>query len=699
MKLLAHVLMLALPLCAAADLCDFVDPFVGTAGTGHTFPAACVPLGLVQAGPDTGNEDWAHCAGYQFGDKRIFGFSQTHLNGTGCADLGDVRLLPFVGERVPEAVDYDKASEQASPGRYAVTLGGVSVEVSATARAAIYRFRNAKGGRLRLLVDAQWGLASWGEYPNRVAACEVVAEEKRGVSGWVRAKQWNRRTCAFAVRFDREAVAVAELPHAKGVKVPRYVFDFELGTDETLSVKVGLSRTSVEAAKRNLAAEIPGWDFAAVVKSARAKWTAVFEKATAEGTDDQKRNWYTSLYHLYIQPNDISDVGEKPFYSTLSCWDTFRAAAPLYTILTPDAAAAFVDSILRQGEMTGYLPIWTLWGEENQGMIGTHSIPMIVDAWLKGAWPAAEGSGSTVEAAYRQIRETLTKRHEGREKENWDVYDKYGYYPFDIVKSESVSRTLECAYDDWCAAQMAEKLGKPEDAAFFRKRSGYWKNVFDPKLLLARGRDSSGAWREPFDPARIAWGSDYTEGNSLQYSWHVMQDPAGLVAFLGGREAAVRRLDGLFGWSGKFVSGIPDVTGLIGQYAHGNEPCHHVAYFYSLLGEPRKAADRIREIFDKFYLPKPDGLCGNDDCGQMSAWYLFGAMGFYPFNPCGGDYVLGAPQVPKVEVNRFTVIARGLSKENKYVKSVTLNGKPLEGPVLKHADVMKGGELVFEMCR
>ena len=470
-------------------------------------------------------------------------------------------------------------------------------------------------------------------------------------------------------------------------------------------------------------------------RAARARWNEVLGRATIEGTDDQKKNWYTSLYHLFIQPNNIADVGAKPFYSTLSTWDTFRAAHPLYTILATEKAAEFVDSMLEQGRRTGYLPIWTLWGKDNQCMIGTHSIPVIVDWFLKDFHCRKEHKDSASLrlcvknkseywlSAYAQIKDTLTKPHKGRVKERWDLLDKYGYYPFDEIKGESVSRTMECAYDDWCAGVMAEKLGFKADAEFFFKRSGNWKNVFDSSIGFARGKDSKGRWRTPFNPFALSHGAghdtDFTEGSAFQYSWHVMQDVPGLVAAMGGRDRFVKRLDGLFSAPSKTdgMGEVLDVTGLIGQYVHGNEPSHHVIYFYPQVGHPEKAAERIREVFDRFYLPKPDGLCGNEDCGQMSAWYIFSAMGFYPFNPCGGEYVIGAPQVPKVTLRvrdgrwglrdgkrvkgrgepTFTVVARNLSKENKYVKQVTLNGKPMTDWKIYHSDIMCGGELIFEM--
>ena len=702
------------------DLVRRVDPFVGTTVAGHTTPAACVPFGLVQAGPDTGNNSWHYCSGYRYEDGVIAGFSQTHLSGTGNAELGDVRILPFRGSLpVPSAFSHDE--EIAEPGFYSVMLkdASVRVDVSVSGHAAIYRIRGT--GIVRLLVDCLHGLTELDEDPSKdVVKSDVKLTGTTGLEGTVSRVHWVARDCSFAVVFNRQYLAEKKLSDG------RHVFDFEMNDGQPIIVKIGLSAEGgVEAAKQNLAAEIPGWDFDAVKSAAREKWNDVLARAQVEGSDEQKKNWYTSLYHLFTQPNNIADVGEKPFYSTFSLWDTFRAAHPMYTILAPEKVPGMVDSMLEQGKRTGYLPIWTLWGKENQGMIGTHSVPVIVDWFLKsgnGEW--GTGNGYWIDA-YAQIKETLTKRHDGRLKERWDLLDKYGYYPFDIIKGESVSRTMECAYDDWCAGVMAEKLGErgtgngerdkqlKADAEFFFKRSQNWKNVFDPSIGLVRGRDSKGNWREPYDPYLVGHNTDtandFTEGNAFQYTWHVMHDPIGLMKAMGGNALFVKKLDALFAAPEK-VEGdgcVVDVTGLIGQYVHGNEPSHHVIYFYPQIGHPEKAAERIREVFDKFYLPKPDGLCGNDDCGQMSAWYLFSAMGFYPFNPCGGEYVIGAPQVPRIElmVGRddpiapkiFTIIARNLSRENKYVKSVSLNGKPVTDWKIRHPDIMAGGELVFEM--
>ena len=564
-----------------------------------------------------------------------------------------------------------------------------------------------------------------------------MLDGRKGLSGTNRRKKWVDRAYSFKVEFGCNASSVTELPKKKGQKASQYVFEF--ADVEEILLKVALSAEGgVAEAAANMAAEIPEWDFDGARREAEAKWNAVFGRVEIEGSPEAKTNFYSSLYRLFIQPNNIADAGAKPFHSTFSTWDTFRAAHPLYTVLAPDMVPGMIDSMLEQGRRTGYLPIWTLWGKDNQCMIGTHSIPVIVDWFLKeavvdgcscrkGQFHSTTTTTTTTKisnsywlAAYAQIKDTLTKPHKGRGKERWDLYDRYGYYPFDMLNGESVSRTMECAYDDWCASIMAGKVGFAEDAAFFRKRSECWRNVFDVSQGFARGKNSKGEWRVPFDPFALSHGAghdtDFTEGSAFQYSWHVMQDVPGLIAAMGGRDRFVKRLDGLFSAPSKTdgMGEVLDVTGLIGQYVHGNEPSHHVIYFYPQVGHPEKAAERIREVFDRFYLPKPDGLCGNEDCGQMSAWYIFSAMGFYPFNPCGGEYVIGAPQVPKVTLRvrdgkwglrdgkrgepTFTVVARNLSKENKYVKQVTLNGKPVTDWKIYHSDIMCGGELVFEMC-
>ena len=730
---LAALQLIAIPsdACCAAGNAKWVRPEIGTAYNGHTFVAATYPFGLLQPGPDTGREGWQYCSGYRWDDARITGFSQTHLNGTGCPDLGDLRIMPFAGEAKPDVSSaYRKETQVAEPGYYAVTLDdcGVKLEATASPRCAIYRLAYPKGEG-RLLVDCQHGIG-W-DLATSIVSCDARAEGDRRIVGTTRRRGWVDRLYSYVIEFDRPFTACETLPKAApDEKAPRFVLRFDLSDGTPLHVRIGYSTVDVDGARRNLAKEIPHFGFDGIRVAARAAWNHYLGRADIDGTDEQKVSFYTALYHAFIQPNNIADVDGRyrgadgkvsvaesgEYYSTLSLWDTYRAANPLYTLIAPEKIDAMVATMVAHQRAAGFLPIWTLMGKDNQCMIGSHAVPVIVDAYLKGF------RGFDPEAAYQAIRATLRERHADRVKENWDLLDAHGYYPNDIVKSESVARLLECAYDDWCAGVMAARLGHAEDAAFFQKRAGNWRNVLDPETGFMRGRDSKGAWRTPFSPFALGHDAsrrnDFTEGNSWQWTWHVMQDPEGLIAALGGHDKALAKLLALFEQPEKTADSgfVLDATGLIGQYAHGNEPSHHVVYFFQFLGRGDRTAELVREIFDKFYLAKPDGLCGNDDCGQMSAWHVFSAMGFYPFSPCGGEYVLGAPQVARVKLKvengkcregngergtgngEFHVIARNLSKENKYVKSVTLNGKPVEGFKLRHADIVAGGELVFEMA-
>ena len=700
------------------DLTQYVNPFIGGADNGHTFPGACYPFGMIQASPDTGNCTWQYCSGYMYLDTNIWGFSQTHLNGTGCPDLGDVQLQPFTGpvERENYHSAYKKETQKAKPGYYAVTLAdfGVDVEITATPRVAFHKYTYKSPAPARLMVDLQYGIVGGKDsLKHHILASDVTTEDKFTITGHNQARAWVTRHYYYVVKFDKPYTVIKTLAAQDGEKAPRYVLDFDLKPGEALQVKVALSTVSVDGAKKNLAAEIPGWDFAAVHKQAKAAWNGLLERAEVKGTLDQKENFYTSMYHLFIQPNNIADVDgqyrgaddkvltapDKTYYSTLSLWDTYRAAHPLYTILTPERVDGFVNTMIAHQKAQGYVPIWTLAGKENHCMIANHSVPVMVDAYLKGF------RGFDAEAAFKAIKTSLTVKHQNSD---WDIYTKYGYLPFDIIKGENVSRTLEHVYDDYCAGQFAKALGKSEDAAYFGKRADYYKNVFDPETKFMRGRDSQGNWRTPFDPMKLNHGAgsgyDYTEGNAWQYTWHVQHDPEGLISLIGGKEATAEKLNTLFKLESKVEGAgfVLDVSGLIGQYAHGNEPSHHTAYFFDFAGKPWRTQEIIREIFDTQYKNKPDGLCGNDDCGQMSAWYLFSAMGFYPFNPCNDGYVFGAPQIEKVTLNlakgkTFTVEAKGLSKANKYVQSITLNNKPYTAIKLAHADIMKGGALVFEM--
>lgn len=692
------------------DVLRHVDPFIGTGGTAHTSPAAACPFALVQAGPDTGNVGWDYCAGYRHADREIIGFSQTHLNGTGWMDLGDAMIMPVRGDaghpRFPRS-RFRHETERASPGFYRVTLddANADVEVTASAHVACYTIRYRDSRPVQLLVDSQYGFVNKPEdLARRVLSADVRPIGQDALGGSLEVSQWVRRGYSFKAVFSRPFVRAEALPRRdpreKGL---RHLLTFDLPEGEPLRVKVALSaRGGLSGASRNLAAEVPDWDFAAVRSSAEAKWRALLSRVEIDGDAAQQRVLATALYHLFLQPNDLADAGEAPFYSTFSFWDTYRAAHPLYTLLCPERVPGMVDSIVRQARATGYLPIWPLWGVESQAMIGVHSIPVLVDAYLKGL----RGNTDWNEVM-DLVEDTLTGVHPQRKNEHRLLQDTYGYIPYDLVGGQGVSIVLEDRYDDACAARLAAALGRTARADFFRARAKSWRTVFDRQLGLVRGRDAKGDWRTPFDPYLFGHGSsrnnDFTEGNAWQWTWHVLHEPSGLVAAMGGREAALRRLDALF-TAPSDVKGdylVLDITGLIGQLVHGNEPSHHIPYFYSLLGERGKTAEKVGEICRAFYTPRPDGLCGNEDCGQMSAWYVFAVMGFYPFDPCGGAYVLGEPQARRVVVRladgkRLTIEAAGTCGAGASAGAVRLNGTPLAEPVVRHADLVKGGRLSFE---
>lgn len=700
------------------DYCCYVNPFIGNADNGHTFPGACVPFGMIQVSPESGNGSWRYCSGFNIEDDSVMGFSQNHLNGTGCPDLGDILILPFCGniQNGKYKSRYDKEHQKAYPGYYSVVLSDfeVDVELTATQRTAMHRYTFRKEGPAHILVDLQSGIVSKDEQlRTHVIDAEMQLLDQHSIAGKNRVKMWVEREFFYVIKFDKPYMAVKELQPQKGEKAKRLLLSFDLKQGESVQVKVGLSTVSIEGAQEALEKENPDWNFEKVKTQATEAWNNLLSRIDVSGTEEQKVNFYTSIYHLCIQPNNITDVDGRyrgandsilhspigEYYSTLSLWDTYRAAHPLYTFLVPEKVNGFVNSMLSHCDIQGYLPIWALWGKENHCMIGNHAIPVIVEAYLKGY------KGFDPERAYEAIRKSSLESHP---KSDWETYNQYGYYPFDLVPEESVSRTLESCYDDYCVAQMAKALGKKEDYDFFSQRARAYTSLFDPATKLMRGKDSQGKWRDPFDPFRLSHagtsGGDYTEGNAWQYVWHVQHDVDSLIEMMGGNKAFTAKLDSLFRLEDKTVNTgfVSDVTGLIGQYAHGNEPSHHVAYLYNYAGEPWKTQELIREIFDRFYLPVPNGLCGNDDCGQMSAWYLFSAMGFYPVDPISGEYIIGAPQLKEIVLRlegekNFTIRAENLSKENKYVKAVFLNGKELKRFRIFHHEITDGGLLEFIM--
>lgn len=716
-SILTSALWVAGVLAAAAqEPADYVNPFIGGAANGHTFPGACTPFGLVQSSPVTGAVGWQYCAEYLHSDARVWGFTQTHLNGTGCMDLGDVLVMPSTAR--DQRTDYrslmDKQSEKASPGYYSVELTetGVKAELTATPHVAFHRYTFHRADSAALYVDLQHGPV-WNEsmYRSHVKACEVKWLNGQMLSGHVQTSVWVNQDLYFVMTFSHPVKRVDNLPLQATERGNRMLVYFDLKPGEQLGVKIAISSASVEGAAQNLQAECKHWDFDAATRQARNAWNHLLGRIEAKGSQEELTNFYTAFYHTLIQPNNIADVdgtyrnakGQPAtaeggtFYSTFSTWDTYRAAHPFYTLAVPEMVDPFVRSLVSQAEVQGHLPIWTLWGKENYCMIGNHSVSIVAEAYEKGF------RGFDAERAFAAVKRTQTVSH--KMKSDWEKYMRYGYFPCDSVTSESVSSTLESVYDDYAAACMARRMGKKEDAAYFTRRAAFYKNLFDPSTRFMRPKLSNGAWKTPFNPSDLAHaesvGGDYTEGNAWQYTWHVQHDVPGLIALMGGKKAFCQKLDSLFTVKMKGQS-LADVTGLIGQYAHGNEPSHHVAYLYALAGKPERTQELVREIVSTQYHPTPEGLCGNDDCGQMSAWYILSCMGFYPVDPVSANYVFGAPQLPRISLSlpggkRFTVVAEGLSEPNKYVKAIYLNGKRYRKNYISHADIVKGGELRFVM--
>ncbi len=745
------------------DVGLYVDPFIGTAAHGHTYPGATVPFGMVQVSPDTGVKGWDWCSGYNAGDDTIFGFSHTHLSGTGCGDLGDILLAPTVGEinlpnaKMPEskpfyASTFFHRNEKASPGYYGVKLerdGGISVELTATERVGMHRYIFPKTDKANIIIDLTHGIS---DQPTDLVL-NIVGDHK--LTGLRRSKGWAQdQYVYFAAEFSKPFTTFGTVVNdegslkadslkensrqnvsaegsvltadknpdtekkssieqlqplcreAKGLSVKGYV-TFNASDGKPIIAKVGLSTTSIEAAENNLAGEVPSWNFDETRKMAAASWRkalSVVDVPNASKAD--LTTFYTALYHSMLAPTLISDLDGKfrgsdhqihcdsrfATYSTFSLWDTFRAEHPLLTLVRPNLINAFVNSILHQAEyhQDKTLAIWPLYGCETYCMIGYHSFPVIVEAYRKGFrdWDP---------------RSTLSLMLNNSKRNDW--WSEKGYIPFD-KEIDSVSKTLEFAYDDWALAQFAHDLGDSASFVKFEKRSQEYRNLFDNQIGFVRGRSSDGAWRTPFDPANSKPGAfhDFTEGSAWQYTFFAPHDIPGLISELGGRSEFVKKLDRIFEESADSKDGskkqeLPDFTGVIGQYAHGNEPSHHIAYLYMYAGEPWKTQKRVRQIREQLYTSAKDGLCGNEDCGQMSAWYVLSSMGMYPVNPVTGEYVLGVPAFSKCSLNlpggkQFTIIG---DPEKHFVSNVLLNGSPLKRVYITYDQIMAGGELKFVM--
>ena len=729
---------------ADEDYVKYVKPLIGTTEEGNTFPGSCMPFGLVQASPDSGDGRRMWCSGYKYEDTTIRGFSQTHLNGTGRPAMGDILLQPFCGktDEIDFQSPYKKENQISSPDYYSVILDrwNIKVETTTSPRVAWYKFTYPKGSEKQLFVDAaamlmqKYNIKLGQSIPE---SSYKISDDKTEIIGYRKGHGWlGYYKIFYSVKFDRAIKKIKRLKsNPYEGKGDRFIVDFD--GDDVLNVQVAISTVSEEGAVKNRVVETKGQTFESVRKANRTAWNELLSRCTVEkGTLEEKQNWYTSLYHLFIQPNNIADVDGKyrasddkvylaksgEYYSTLSLWDTFRAAHPLYTLLIPEKIDAFSQTMISAANECGTLPMWTMWGVESYCMVGIHSIPTIVDAWAKGF------RGFDADDALEKMFNSMMLMDGKNLTLSWNAYWENGYIPYKpgafdkhVPPGGTVSKTLELAYNWWCIARFAKMIGNERAYKDANHYAQFWKNLFDKKTCFMRPRapkTAGGAFREPFSPfhekstqdPNVFWG-DYTEATAWIYTWHVFQSPFELVELMGGKEKTLEKLDQFFTLppvAPRIRSANNDVGGIvrpgqIGQYWHGNEPSHHIIYFYSLLGKPERAAELVRNVCSTAYLPSVDGLCGNDDCGQMSAWYLFSSMGFYPFNPCDDGYVFGAPQVEEIKLKlpngkSLTIKAKNISKKNLYVKSISLNGKKIDSPRITHNEILEGGELVFEMC-
>jgi predicted alpha-1,2-mannosidase len=685
-------------------LAQYVDPFIGTGGHGHTFPGPTRPFGMVQLGPDTRLDGWDGCSGYHYSDSIIYGFSHTHLSGTGVSDYGDILLMPFIGEtffnngadgspgyRSP----FQKKNETARAGYYKVLLDkhNILAELTTTERAGMHRYTFPKGKEMKLLIDL--------EHRDQVISSNLRQVSEYSLKGHRYSRAWARnQRVYFNIEFNQPIHDIQF--DTSGVAGRKAAILFK-HTSNQLIVKVALSPVAELGAKNNMATELHHWNFDQVRLESEQAWEKQLRKIEVEGgTKSQKRIFYTALYHTMIAPNVFMDAnggyrgldGEvyesQDFvnYTVFSLWDTYRSTHPLYTLIEQKRTTDFIKTFLQHYKTGGLLPVWELAGNETDCMIGYHSVSVIADAYLKGI------SDFDVDLALEAMQKSANQDRLGI-----NHFRDIGFIPSEL-EAESVSKTLEYAYDDWCIAVFAQALGKREIAETYFKRAQHYKNVFDAQTGFMRARVNN-QWFAPFRPEEVNF--NYTEANSWQYSYYVPHDVETWMELLGGDEKAEAKLDAIFNappeTSGREQA---DITGLIGQYAHGNEPSHHIPYLYNFVGAPHKTQYRVRQIMNELYSDKPDGLSGNEDCGQMSAWLVFSAMGFYPVTPGKPEYILGSPWFEKITINlengkTFVVKARNQSNENVYVQRIELNDEPYPLSYIRHQDIMNGGELEFRM--
>lgn len=678
---------------------QWVDPYIGTGGHGHAFLGANVPFGFVQLGPTEYTRGWDWCSGYHYSDSVLLGFSHTHLGGTGIGDLGDILFLPAISREKKEA-RFSHADENVSPGYYSVRLpeSGIRVELTATARTGFHRYHfSEKSDSARVRVDLQRGIG-WDKWVSSglKQQNDTVITGYRHSSGWAK-----KQEIYFSAHFS-QPVRLTVDSDSIGMVMPVAM------QGDVLSVKVGLSAVSEENADLNLKEEQPGWDFEQAVSGAEELWNRELSKIQFETHDEAARRiFYTALYHTMIAPSVFCDVNGdyrgadgKVYrnagftnYTTWSLWDTYRAAHPLATLIHGGRMKDFAETMLAIYREQGKLPVWHLVGNETDCMVGNPGIPVLADMVLKGVEVDKE-------AAFEAMRASAMK-----DERSLDLLKQYGYIPYDKEPTnETAAKGLEYALADWCVAQIAQELGKDGDFDYFNRRSRSYHYYFDKETRFMRGLSSEGKFSEPFSPFYTAPGKgDYTEGNAWQYAWLVPHDVHGLIELFGGEQAFAEKLDSLFVVEGDLgEEAAPDVSGLIGQYAHGNEPSHHVIYLYNYVGQPWKAARRLRQVFETLYHDAPDGLCGNEDVGQMSAWYVLSALGLYQVAPAGGVYVLGSPIMDKAVIQvgngkTFTVIVYQNSSQNIYVQSAKLNGLDYTKSYIHYRDIMDGGVLELFM--
>ena len=691
---------------------QFVDPYIGSDYHGHVFVGANVPFGAVQLGPNNPTQGWDWCSGYHYSDSILIGFAHTHLSGTGIGDLGDILFMPVSGDFVPSKNEKDIYSWQAKyahqnetvkPGYYAIDIEkyNVKAELTTSERVGFHKYNFKNEGNSKVIVDLKYG-TGW----DNLTKSEIKQAGKNSIQGLRFSKGWaNDQRVFYFTEFSKEIKSLEIIKSDKNIGEITVIIEFE-GNGE-LMAKTAISPVSIEGATNNMAAEIAGWDFDSVYKSANEKWNTELGKIKIETENlAEKKTFYTSLYHTMIAPslfndangdyrgadNEVHQNSGHQTYTTFSLWDTYRAAHPLFTLVQPERVSDFVNTMLDIYDQQGKLPIWHLHGNETNTMVGYHAIPVIADAYLKGF------TGFDAERAFEAMKTSAL-----RDERGLDFVKSQGFIPADS-QVESVARALEYAIDDWCIAAMANALGKTEDAELFTKRSKYYKFYFDDSIKFMRGKMADGTWRTPFSPIFSQHREDdFCEGNSWQYTWLAPQDVEGLIEIHGGENAFVTKLDSLFSISSEQVEGASsDISGLIGQYAHGNEPSHHTVYLYAYAGQQWKTAEKVREICTTFYTDQPDGLCGNEDCGQMSAWYVLSSMGMYAVNPANGAYVFGSPLFNSAEIvlpgeKSFKIIAENNSNENLYIQSATLNGEAYTKSFITHKEILNGGELVFKM--